>query len=110
MSPLLHTIPVEVGIDTYAEADLVDIQLVKQLKLKPCQNINLLILQAINQQSLLTHGAFNLRLELTDRYGTRRTTLRLYLVVDRGLGDSQILLGIPALTELKVLLDYDTSQ
>ena len=78
----------EVGIDTHAEVNLVDIQLVKQLKLKPCRNTNLPILRVINQQSLPTHGAFNLRLELTDRYGTRRTTLRLYLVVDRGLGDS----------------------
>ena len=78
----------EVRIDTHAEADLVDIQLVRQLKLKPCRNTNLPILQAINQQDLPTYRAFNLRLELTDRYGTRRTTLRPYLAIDRGQGDS----------------------
>jgi hypothetical protein len=110
VSPLLHAIPVEVGIDTYTEADLVDIQLVRRLKLKPCRNTDLPILRAINQQSLSTYGAFNLRLKLTDRYGTRRTTLRPYLAVNRGQGDSQILLGMPALTELKVLLDCKDNQ
>ena len=95
-----------IGVDTHAEVDLVDIRLVQQLGLKPCRNTNLPILQAINQQELPTYGAYNLRLELTDKYGTRRTTLRLYLAVDRGPGDSQVLLGMPALTKLKILIDY----
>ena len=99
----------EVGIDTHAEVDLVDIQLVRQLKLKPCRNPNLPILRAVNQQNLPTYGAFNLRLELTDRYGTRRTTLRPYLAIDQDLGDLYILLGITALNKLKMLLDYEAS-
>jgi len=69
VSPLSQAIPVQVGIDTHAEADLVDIQLVRQLGLKPCRNKNLPILQAINQQKLPTYGAYNVRLELTDDYG-----------------------------------------
>jgi hypothetical protein len=73
---------VEVGIDIYIEADLVNIQLVRRLKLKPCRNADLPILRVIDQQSLSIYGAFNLRLKLTDCYGTRRTTLRPYLVVD----------------------------
>ena len=84
MSLLSYTIPVQVGIDTYTEVDLIDIWLVQQLNLKPCRNTNLPILQAINQQELPTYGAYNVRLELTDVYGTRRTSLQPYLVVDRG--------------------------
>ena len=61
-------IPIQVGIDTHAEVDLVDIKLVQQLGLKPCQNWNLPILRAINQQNLTTYGAYNLHLELTDAY------------------------------------------
>jgi len=87
VSPLSHAIPVQVGIDTYAEVDLVDIKLVQQLGLKPCRNTNLLILQAINQQELPIYGVYNLRLELVDMYGTRRTMLWLYLAVDRAAGD-----------------------
>ena len=110
MSPLSHAIPVQVGIDTHTEVDLVDIKLVQQLNLKPCRNTKLPILQAINQQELPTYGAYNVRLELTDVYRTRRTSLQPYLAVDRGQGDSQILLGIPALTELKVLVDCKSQQ
>ncbi len=110
MLPLSHAIPIQVGIDTHAEVDLVDIKLVQQLGLKPCRNTNLPILQAINQQELRTYGAYNLRLELVDMYGTRRTTLRPYLAVDRAAGDSQVLLGMPALNELKILVDCELYQ
>jgi hypothetical protein len=105
VSSLSHAIPIHIRIDTYTEADLVDIQLVWQLGLKPCWNTNLPILQAINQQNLTTYGAYNLQLELTDVYRTRRTSLRPYLAVDRDQGDSKVLLGMPALTELKILVD-----
>ena len=76
------------GIDTHTEADLVDIKLVRQLRLKLCQNTNLPILRAINQQNLRTYGVYNLWIELTDSYGVRRTTLRLYLAIDRDPRDS----------------------
>ena len=99
VSPLSQAIPIRVGIDTHAEVDLVDIKLVRQLGLKPCRNKNLPILRAVNQQDLYTYGAYNIRLELTDSYGSRRTTLRPYLAIDRDLGDSQILLGMTALNE-----------
>ncbi len=87
-----------------------DIQLVRQLGLKQCQNKNLPILRAVNQQDLPTYGAYNLRLELTDSYGVRRTTRRPYIAIDRDPGDSQILLGMPALTELKILVDCEAYQ
>ncbi len=96
------------GIDTHAEVDLVDIKLVKQLGLKPCRNKDLPILRAINQQNLPTYGAYNVRLELTDMYGIRRTTLRPYLAIDRDPEDSQVLLGMTALNELKLLVDCET--
>ena len=82
VSPSSHVIPIQVGIDTHAEVNLVDIKLVQQLGLKPCRNRNLPILRAINQQNLSTYGAYNLRLELTDAYGIRRTTLWPYLAID----------------------------
>jgi hypothetical protein len=85
----------------------VDVQLVRQLGLKQCRNKDLPILQAVNQQDLATYGAYNLRLELTDSYGVRRTTLRLYITIDRDLGDLQILLRMPALNKLKILIDCE---
>ncbi len=87
-----------------------DIQLVRQLGLKQCRNKNLPILQAVNQQNLPTYGAYYLRLELTDSYGVRQTTRRPYIAIDRDLGDSQVLLGMPALTELKILVDCEAYQ
>ena len=87
-----------------------DIQLVRQLGLKQCRNRNLPILRAVNQQDLPTYGAYNVRLELTDSYGARRTTLRPYIAVDRDPGDSQILLGMPALTEQGILVDCEAYQ
>ncbi len=107
-APSSYAIPVQVGIDTHAEVDLVDIQLVRQLRLKPCRNKQLPILRVINQQDLHTYGVYNVRLELTDDYGLQRTTYRPYLAVDRDPGDSQILLGMPALTEQKIILDCNT--
>jgi hypothetical protein len=83
----------------------VDVRLVRQLGLKQCRNKDLPILQAVNQQNLATYGAYNLRLELTDSYGVRRTTLRPYIAIDRDLGDSQVLLRMPALNKLKILID-----
>ena len=109
MSPLSHAIPIKVGIDTHAEVDLVDIKLVQQLGLKPCRNRNLPILRAINQQNLHTYRAYNLRLELTDAYGLRRTTLQPYLAIDCDPNDSQVLLGITALNELKIFIDCEKS-
>jgi len=110
VSPLTHAISIQVGIDTHAEVDLVDINLVRQLGLKPCRNKNLPILRAVNQQDLHTYGAYNLRLELTDMYGIRKTTLRPYLAIDRDPGDSQLLLGMPALNELQMLIDCENCQ
>ena len=64
----------------------------------------------MNQQNICTYGAYNLRLELTDSYGVRRTTRRPYIAIDRDPGDSQVLLGMPALTELKILVDCEAYQ
>ncbi len=64
----------------------------------------------MNQQNLPTHGVYNLRLELTDSYRVRRTTLWPYIAIDQDPGDSQILLGMPALTELKILVDCEAYQ
>jgi hypothetical protein len=94
-----------VGIDIHIEVDLVNIKLVRQLGLKQCRNQDLPILQAVNQQDLPTYRVYNLRLELTDSYGVRRTTLRLYIAINQDLGDSQILLRMPTLNKLKILID-----
>ena len=110
VSLLSQAIPVLVGINTHAEVDLVDIKLVWQLGLKPYQNTNLLILQTINRQDLHTYRAYNVQLELIDTYRVRRTTLQLYLAIDQDLGDLYILLGMLALSKLKLLVDYKTSQ
>ena len=109
VSLLSQAIPVLVGINTHAEVDLVDIKLVWQLGLKPYRNTNLPILRTVNRQDLHTYGAYNVRLELTDTYGVQRTTLRPYLAIDRDPGDLYILLGMLALSKLKLLVDYKTS-
>jgi hypothetical protein len=106
VSPLSYIIPVRIGLDTYTEADLVDIKLVRQLGLKQCRNKDLPILRAVNQQDVPIYGVYNLQVSLTDSYGLEQTTLRLYIAVDRDLGDSQILLGMPALTDARILLNY----
>ena len=49
-------------------------------------------------------------MELTDDYGVRWTTLRPYLAIDQDPGDSQILLGMTALIELRILIDCQTYQ
>ena len=91
----------------HAKVDLVDIQLVQQLCLKQCQNKNLPILQAVNQQNLPTYRVYNVCLELTDSYRVHQTTLWPYITVDQDLGDSQILLGMLALTKQKILVDCE---
>ena len=88
MSPLSHAIPIKIGIDTHAKVNLVDIKLVHQLGLKPCQNKNLPILQAVNQQNLYTYRVYNLCLELADFYRVCKTTLRPYIAIDRDPNDS----------------------
>ena len=109
MSPLSHAIPIKVGIDTHTEVDLVNIKLVRQLGLKPCRNRNFPILRAINQQNLHTYRAYNLRLKLIDAYRISRTTLQPYLAINCNPDNSQVLLGITALNELKVFIDCKNS-
>ena len=43
-------------------------------------------------------------------YGTHRIMLRPYLVVDRTVGNSQVLLGILALNKLKILVNCELYQ
>ena len=45
-----------------------------------------------------------------DAYGISRTTLRPYLAIDHDPNDSQVLLGMIALNELKVFIDYENGQ
>jgi hypothetical protein len=100
-------LPVEIALDTCAEVDLISIDLVKQLRLKPCENKNLPILQAVNQQELPHYGAYNVRLELVDSHGARRVTYRPYLAIDRDPKDTQILLGMPGLSDMKIAIDCE---
>ena len=79
----------------------------RRLGLKPCRNKNLPILRAIDRQNFPTYGAYNVRLELIDHNGVRRETLRPYLAIDRDSGDAQILLRMPALEEMKILVDCE---
>ena len=61
----------------------------------------------MNRQNLPTYGAYNIRLELTDTYRVCKTTLRPYLAIDQDPRDAQILLGMTALQELKMLVDCE---
>jgi hypothetical protein len=49
-------------------------------------------------------------LELTDVYRISKTTLQPYLAIDCNSNDSQLLLGITALNELKVSIDCENHQ
>jgi len=45
-----------------------------------------------------------------DAYEISRTTLRPYLAIDHDPNDSQVLLGMMALNELKVFIDCENGQ
>ena len=105
VSLLSAAILISVRINTYLEVDIVDIQLVQQLSFKLYCNKTLLILQAINQQNFYTYRAYNVCLELIDNNSVCRETLQPYLAIDRDPDNTQILLGIPALKEIRILVD-----
>jgi hypothetical protein len=45
-----------------------------------------------------------------DAYGISKTTLQPYLAIDHDPNDSQVLLGMIALSELKVFIDCENGQ
>src|SRR5437879_285780 len=91
--------------------DLVCISYVKSLGLSPYKRhkYKTPILEGIGQTYPRTYGFYYLDLLLTDRYNRTLRFFRPFLAIDRDLQDSQILLGRPALKDLRITIDnfYD---
>jgi hypothetical protein len=94
--------------------DLVSINLVHSLGLKPCNkkkhNHEIPALEAAGQQPLKTYGVYHLRCSITDRTGRQLSFIRPFVAIDRDPTDAPILLGRPALVAYKITQYHGTSE
>ena len=60
------------------------------------------MLEGVGQTNPRTHGFFHLKLTITDRFNRLFTFIRPFLVVDRDVKDSQVLLGRLTLKDFKI--------
>ena len=60
------------------------------------------MLEGIGQTNPKTYGFFHLKLTITDRFNRLFTFIRPFLIVDRDVKDSQVLLGRPTLKDFKI--------
>ena len=89
--------------------DLVSLSLVQSLGMTPCdkekhQHEEPLV-EGIGRKKAKTYGFYHLKLCMMDRRSRPVQCIRPFLAVDRGPRDSQVLLGRPALKDLKVSID-----
>jgi hypothetical protein len=94
--------------------DLVSINLVRSLGLKPCNkkkhNHEIPALEAAGQQPLKTYGVYHLRCSITDRNGHQLSFIRPFVAIDRDPTDAPVLLGRPALVAYKIIQYHGTSE
>jgi transposase InsO family protein len=91
--------------------DLVSISFVKSLGLTPCtkakhQHVEP-ALEGVGQTNPKTYGFFHLRMCITDRWNRSLEFIRPFLAVDRGIMDSKVLLGRPALKDFRINICND---
>jgi hypothetical protein len=100
---------VPVGLDSYSMIDLVSISFVKSLGLSPCDKkkhqYKEPMVEGIGRMKAKTYGFFHLRLCITDQWNQSIRFIRPFLAVDRSSRNSQVLLGRPALKDLRVNID-----
>jgi hypothetical protein len=63
------------------------------------------IVEGIGRKKAKTYSFYHLKLYMMDRRNRPVQCIRPFLAVDRGPRDSQVLLGRPALKDLKVSID-----
>ena len=100
---------IPVGLDSYSMVDLVSFSFVQSLGITPCDKRkhqhNEPIVEGIGRKKARTYGFYHLKLCMMDRRNRPVQCIRPFLAVDRGPRDSQVLLGRPALKDLKVSID-----
>jgi hypothetical protein len=93
--------------------DLVSIDLVWSLGLKPCNkkkhNHEIPALE-VARQPLKTYGVYYLHYSITDRNGYQLSFIRPFVTIDRDLTNAPILLGWPALVAYEIIQYYGTSE
>ena len=89
--------------------DLVSISFVKSLGLSSCDKKKHQhkepMVEGIGRMKAKTYGFFHLRLCITDQWNQSIRFIRPFLAVDRSSRNSQVLLGRPALKDLRVNID-----
>jgi hypothetical protein len=102
-----HRIPV--GLDSYSMVDIISILFVRSLILSPCNKKKYQHeepeVEGIGRMKAKTYGFFHLRLCIIDRWYRSTRFICSFLVVDRDPRDSQVLLGRPALKDLKISIN-----
>ena len=99
---------VSFGLDSYAEMDFVSIDFVRSMGLKPCtrtqHNHHLPHIEAAGCTTLTTHGVYHLHCSITDKWGREFSFVRPFVAITRSPEDTPILLGRPALRDLRITL------
>jgi hypothetical protein len=89
--------------------DLVSFSFVQSLGITPCDKKKHqheeLIVEGIGRKKAKTYGFYHLKLCMMDRRNRPVQCIHPFLAVDRGPRDSQVLLGRPALKDLKVSIN-----
>ena len=89
--------------------DLVSFSFVQSLGIMPCDKKKYQheepIVEGIGRKKAKTYSFYHLKLCMMDRRNRSVQCIRPFLAVDRGPRDSQVLLGRPALKDLKVSID-----
>ncbi len=100
---------VVIGLDTYAEMDVVSLAYVQQLGLKPCtrkkHNHAIPTVEGAGMTVIPTYGVYHLHLVITDRWGTKMPFVRPFAAITRNPTDAPILLGCPALQDMSIVID-----
>ena len=85
---------------------------VEGLGLKPCtrkHNHKVPDIAGAGGANVATYGVYHLRVELTDKWGISVETIRPFVAIDRAPTDSPILVGMPLLSELKMIIHCEDS-
>ena len=89
--------------------DLVSLSFVQSLGLSPCKRAKHQhekpLVEGIGRMEAKTYDFYHLKLCITDRWNRSARFIRPFLAVDRSPRDSQVLLGRPALKDLKISID-----
>ena len=106
---------VPITLDCGAEADLVSVNFVRRLGLKPCTRSKHChevpeIYGVGNSKIPYMRFIYHLRVTLTDRYGREMGFIRPFIAVERDTSETKILLGTSIIRDLRVIIDVEANQ